>query len=330
MRKISYQKTFLFLLILVILWLLFYAYGIFFRPPSSNDMDLRFRVQAGDSVPLIAKKLKEQKLIRNQFAFLTLIELKNLDKKVRVGQFKLKRSMTPLQILKIITDPNQKEIVFLVKEGEAITDIDKKLFELGLIEKGDFIKCARDCNFAEYNFLPKNSLEGYLFPDTYFLEETTFSPENLTKRMLENFERKTGPFLPEIQKNKRTLNEIIIMASIIEKEVRTKDDYPIVSGILWKRFDAKWGLDADATLLYGEDTKIITPALLAKNSPYNTRKFRGLPPTSIANPGLATIRAALFPQTSPYWFYLTAQNGRVIYAKTNEEHEVNKKKYLGF
>jgi len=119
------------------------------------------------------------------------------------------------------------------------------------------------------------------------------------------------------------------MASIIENEVFGAENRKIVSGILWKRFENSWPLGADITLLYTKEDRKITAEDLASDSPYNTRKLQGLPPGPISNPSLESIEAAMFPKESSYWFYLTdPDNGEVIYAKSNEEHNQNRAKYL--
>lgn len=128
---------------------------------------------------------------------------------------------------------------------------------------------------------------------------------------------------------KRSLHEVITMASIVEMEVRTTDDRPIVAGILWKRLDSGWMIGADATLLYLKEDRSIDYQDLQEESPYNTRKNAGLPPGPIGNPGIKAILATLTPEESPYFFYLTTlDTGEVIYAVTNEEHNANKVKYL--
>ncbi len=123
--------------------------------------------------------------------------------------------------------------------------------------------------------------------------------------------------------------DAIKMASIIEEEVRTDPDRAIISGIYWKRLTSDWRLEADATLLYEKNNRSITAQDLASDSAYNTRRNKGFPPTPISNPGAASIEAALNPIDTNYWFYLTPPNSNeVIYASTNEEHELNKDKYL--
>jgi UPF0755 protein len=143
--------------------------------------------------------------------------------------------------------------------------------------------------------------------------------------MTSNFEAKMPPELLQ-EKNPY---ETLIMASIIEREVLSEKDKALVSGILWKRNENGWPLGADAALLYEKDDNSITSADLDSNSPYNIRKFKGFPPTPISNPDVTSLQAAINPEESPYWFYLTTlDTGEVIYAVTNEEHNANKRKYL--
>lgn len=178
--------------------------------------------------------------------------------------------------------------------------------------------------------LPVNrTLEGYLFPDTYRIGKDD-TPKDVIVRMLGNFDKKvTQELREEVRAQHRTLDEIIIMASIIEKEVRNTGDMALVSGILWKRFDTDEGLYTDATLEYIVNKNgALTVQDLATDSPYNTRKYRGLPPGPISNPGLSAILATIRPEQSDYFYYLTTKDGQTIFAKTNDEHNRNKAKYL--
>lgn len=192
----------------------------------------------------------------------------------------------------------------------------------------------------EFDFLsskPDNlSLEGYLFPDTYrFFASST--PEEVVRRMLVNFERKISKeMLEEIERQGKTLHEIITMASIIEKEApifnQTKrEDARLISGIFWERLRIGMLLQSDATLSYIFENK--KPAHsgdeLRVESPYNTYLYKGLPPGPICNPGLIAIEAAIYPKKSNYLFFLTPLDGsRVHYSQTYQGHLNNKYKYL--
>lgn len=305
----------------------------------NSEETVSFFIKKGDGPQTIAANLKEEGLINSERYFYWYLRLNNHIPNILAGRFMLGANMTYEQIAAAITSAKNAEFVVTVQEGLRVKDIDKILLEMDLIEKGQFIEAAKTFNDKEsYPFLSvallsnaEIPLEGYLYPDTYFVDPIDFSSEKLIRKMLDNFKKKVSPkMLDDIAAQDKNLQQIITMASIIEKEVRTSKDLPIVSGILWKRLHtAGWTLGADATLLYEKDNNKITSADLASNSPYNSRRFGGLPPSAICNPSIESIKAAIYPEASDYWFYLTTiDTGEVIYAKSNEEHNLNRAKYL--
>ncbi len=295
-----------------------------------SEAKIVFNIEKGSSGKSIAKDLKKEKLITSKRAFLRTIEKEELDQSLRFGSFVLQQSLTLREVITSLTTEGTGEQAITILEGWTIDDIDTRLTEMQLIEAGEFRLCSFNCEF-DYDFLDNDrSLEGFLFPDTYFIEPATFNVEGLINTLLSTFDQR---FTPEMRADAeaagRSIRETIIVASMIEKEVRTADDIPIVSGIIWKRLDADWMLGIDATLLYVQDDNVLTAADLAEESPYNTRINTGLPPTAISNPGLASLQGAVYPELSPYWFYLTTlDTGEVIYAESNEQHAANKAKYL--
>ena len=175
-----------------------------------------------------------------------------------------------------------------------------------------------------------NNYEGYLFPDTYFLSPN-IKAGDLILMMRENFARQIQPFEGDILKSKRTLNDIVIMASIIEKEANgSLETKRIVSGILWKRLSLKMPLQVDAPFVYynGKNSYTLTKEDLAKDNPYNTYINKGLPPTPISNPGIDSLRAAIAPTQTSYLYFLSDKKGNVYYAKTFAEHQKNRELYL--
>jgi len=170
-----------------------------------------------------------------------------------------------------------------------------------------------------YDEMPE--LEGYLFPDTYWIRRGA-SLEEIVEKMKTNFQEKT--------KGLEITPEIVIMASLIEKEVKTKEDKELVSGILWKRLEDKMPLQVDATITYitGKRTTKISKEETQIDSPYNTYKYLGLPIGPICNPGLESIMAALYPKDSEFWYYLSSPEGKTYFSKTLEEHNIKKAKYL--
>lgn len=260
----------------------------------------------------------------------------NAAAKIQAGIYHLEESETVSAVISRFVQGETKsdEQTVTFPEGFTEKQIGARLADRQGIDEKQFVQDAAPALYAQqFPFLeglPKGrTLEGYLFPDTYRLakDDTT---KDIVTRLLGNFDRKVTQELRDEAKQKgRTLDEIIIMASIIEKEVQSTEDMAMVSGILWKRIDNNEGLYADATVEYIVNKNgALTVQDLSLDSPYNTRKYRGLPPGPISNPGMNAIIAAIRPQQSDYYYYLTTKEGKTVFAKTNDEHNRNKAKYL--
>lgn len=323
--------------LIVAILLSFFVYGIFsfsyWPDQPSNDKDknfINFTIKKGDSLNSIASDLAEKKLIRSAFFFKVWLKLSGDEQPIQAGIFPLSPALSPREILAVIKDPAQRiALSFTVPEGYTIAKIDEKLSKQGLIKAGDFIRCAqKECTRPLLSAIPANdSLEGYLFPDTYFLNPHNFHSQILLDKMLNNFQNKWQEIEPK--SINKSIKEVVIVASLIEKEVKTDPDRPLVAHIIWKRLQEGWPLGIDATTVYHTGRSNITSIDLRANNPYNTRLNLGLPPTAIGNPGLKSLIAALNPESSKYRFYLTEPtNGRVIYAQTNDEHNANRVRYL--
>lgn len=227
---------------------------------------------------------------------------------------------------------NEQSVTF--PEGFTEAQVAARVADRQGIISAEFLQEAKPSLYTDkFSFLvalPKNrTLEGYLFPDTYRIAKDD-TPKDVIVRMLANFDKKVPQELrDEAKQQKRTLDDVIIMASIIEKEVPHPQDMATVAGIFWKRLDEGQGLYADSTIRYAlKKSDELTVQDLATDSPYNTRKYKGLPPGPISNPGLSAILAAIRPEKSDYYYYLTDKDGNTIFAKTNDEHNRNKVKYL--
>ena len=172
--------------------------------------------------------------------------------------------------------------------------------------------------------------EGYLFPDTYFFPPNV-TPAVVIATMKEVFDQKVRSVQLPAARQGHTLHDVIIMASILEKEALTDTDRRIIAGVLWKRLAAGQLLQIDPPFAYalGKTSDALTLADLQVNSPYNTYKYKGLPPTAINNPGLEALTAAVNASTTPYWYYLGDKNGVMHYAVTYAQHLANRAKYLG-
>jgi UPF0755 protein len=323
------RKTKVYFIAFILLIIFLHLHKNLWRKSSSELITLE--IPEGTGISQTAEILESEGVISNK----TLFKLKaKAGTPIQAGTFNIPRKANINSILEIIQKPPQTKKI-TIPEGFTIKQIDERLAANGLINPGEFINCTQTCPIPEdfaYRELiekaPNRNLEGLLFPNTYFLSDKDFTPENFFNKLLTDFGQKISNLLAESPQNDRDLYDIIIMASILEKEVRGLDDSQIVSGLLWKRLDNDWTLGADATLLYEKNNREITRTDLDSDSAYNTRKFKGLPPTPINNPGEISLKAALNPVESRYWFYLTPASGEVIYAETNDEHNANKAKYL--
>ena len=231
--------------------------------------------------------------------------------------------------------PVHNDVWITILPGWNMWDIDSYLSSQGVSRPGEFLDTAR-INFSVYqkdfSFLADvDSLEGFLYPDTYRIPKLG-DADDAIRVMLREFDKKIGESYRSLDAKKAY--QILILASIVEREERIDANQPIVAGILQKRYDEGIALGADATVCYGyqKTQKECTPSFVASvirdTNPYNTRSTRGFPPTPIANFPLVTWNAALNPESSPYYYYLHDSSGQIHYGRTNDEHNENKRKYL--
>lgn len=296
-------------------------------------------VEKGMGASDVARLLQEEGVIRSVWKFRWVAARTGSATKLKAGAYVLQPSMSLQEVLSALTGGQQGELKVTIPEGFTVSDIDALLAEMGLTEPGDVQECANNCDFSAFSFITLRQnlaerggmVEGYLYPDTYFVDPQAFSVEAFLKRLLSTFEtRVIDAHEADIAASKRSLHDIVTMASLIEEETRRADERPMVSGILWKRLDIGMGLQVDATVRYiiNKPTAAITVTDLQTDSPYNTRRYRGLPPGPIASPGLSSIEAALQPKTSEYLYYLHGNDGVIRYGRTNDEHNANRARYL--
>ncbi len=310
------------------------------RPVDADSQErITLSIDSGSSVDQIATLLEQKGVIRSPLAFVLFTRFHGTEGSLQAGKFIVRPSMSTAEVVEVLQNGIAEEMIITIPEGFTVQDIDQLLAEKGIIEAGEIIRCANECDFSSFEFLPSASglaerggkVEGYLYPDTYFISTADFVPKFFIERLLTTFRKKfVEVYAEDLQASSRSLHEIVTMASLIEEEAANDDERATISGILWNRFDAGLGLGVDATVRYilNKPVAAITTADLNTNSPYNTRKLRGLPPGAIANAGLQSLIASLKPKESEYWYYLHGNDGKIRYAKTNEEHNINKYNYL--
>jgi len=314
------------------------AYEHYLLTPVDKESTARitFTIDAGENGKTVAKKLADLDIIISEWAFYKYIKEEDVAPRLEAGKFILKKSYTIPEIAEYLTNARKDEVVITVREGLTLQQVDEYLAKNNVLPSGSFFECARNCtiegNFSFLHSRPSGqSLEGYLFPDTYFIDPDTINPKSLMLRMLDNFDKKLDSELrSEIAKRGYSIHEIVTMASLIEKESRNNAEKPIISGILWKRLEEGMVLGVDATVRFAVNkwTAPLTIDDLNVDSPYNTRKKAGLPPGPISNFSYESLKAAIMPEESEYYYYLHGNDGEIRYARTNDEHNENKRNYL--
>lgn len=298
------------MILIVLLWIL---------PPASFPKGRIIRIQEGATVREIGAYLEDKKVVQSELLFTALIKVMPGQPKIIAGDYMLNHRLPVLGVIyRLMTGSyGIKPIAVRIPEGATVRDIgiilDRRLPEF---DRATFLTAA-------------SSSEGYLFPDTYLFLPTA-TEDQIIDEMRENFDRQIDPLRLAIFTSGKTLDEVVTMASIIEKEGITTEDRGIISGILWKRIEEGMRLQVDAVFPYflGKNTFTLTRADLRNPSPYNTYRYAGLPPGPIGSPSLDSLRAAVSPIDSPYWFYLSDLHSEMHYAVDYKEHLSYKNKYL--
>ena len=289
-----------------------------------------FEIRAGEGFREIGSGLAAAGLVRSAFVFDAFLFFSGRAAQLKPGEYQLDQAMSASAIADELTNSAESEITVTIPEGSNIYEIDGILSKALVIHQGDLI-----------NFHDEGNLEGRLFPDTYQFFTGT-DVKAVVQKFFDNWNTKAESILgsdeshcvasPACEKN-------LILASLVEKEVPTPEDQRIVAGILLKRLAANMYLDLDATICYaklgsgpfsGTGCYPLAPLDFKIDSPYNTYSRKGLPPAPIGDPGISAISAALNPQSSSYWYYLSdPETKKTIFAKTLEEQNLNRQKYLG-
>lgn len=312
------------------------------RPIGGNpDERVTVVIPPGSGVRDVSTLLESEGLIRNRFAFELAVGLAGLSGDLQAGTFELAPTMSATAMAReLAAGSAAKEVSLIIREGWTAQEIGQYLESQKIGTRQDFVAAAR--TYDSRTILPNDqfpfligrpataALEGYLFPDTYRVYPDATSVE-VIRKMLENFGKRINEQLQsEVRQSGRSLYEIVTLASIIEREVRTDRDRRLVADIFWRRIAAGIPLQSDATVNYVTGKNQLQPSIADTEveSPYNTYRNRGLPPGPIGNPGLSSIMAAIRPEPNSDLFFLTDRDGGVHYAKTFDEHLQNKARYL--
>ncbi len=344
------KKTIIALFILIFLGVSFlgvFFYTGFYIPKSDSEEKIFFSISSGEGMSGIAKRLEKKGIIRKDYFFTLYGAITEKGKKIMPGGYVFSPSMSVSSIMKDISSLEDKRITIV--EGWNLNDIAGFLEENGYGSKEEFFEIAgkppfydgenvveqfhgkKDWEIDVLKEKPKDvNLEGYLFPDTYFISPKA-PMEEVVRFFLLRFEEKVfNEIKEEIGEKEMSLFEVITIASLIEKEVITYEDKRIVSGIIQKRKEKGMRLQIDATISYLTQRRSVRIPISETriNSPYNTYFQEGLPPGPICNPSIESIRAAINPKKTEYLYYLSKPTGETVFSRTHKEHIEARNKYL--
>lgn len=336
------KKKFLIIITISVFFLLtilggvfFYLFNFYQSAPSADITSYAFTINEGETVSQIANNLQKECFIKHELMFRYVVRKEGFI--LQAGEYQIPKNLNVNELASKLTKGTFDTKITII-EGWRREEIADYLLSNNVLPK--ITANETDVFSLRLNIINKIK-EGYFYPDTYVLPKNTNLSE-LIQIVKNSFNLKVdNKLISQFQTQGLTLDEAVILASIVEREARTSESRMIVAGILLKRWQNDWPLEADATVQYSiadRDcvnksnctwwTKEITENDLAIDSPFNTRKNLGLPPEAICNPSLSSMQAVADPNKTEYWFYLTGKDGKMYYAKTLTEHNENIAKYL--
>ena len=304
-------------------------YNYLLEPVSTDDKTQIFVIRPGEPTAEIAQKLKKANLIKNALAFRLLVSQMGIAQNIQAGDFRLSANMSAREIAQLLTH-GAIDVWVTLPEGLRVEEqaqiIENNLNfganESFVFDKNEYIKIAK---------------EGFMFPDTYLIPKDV-TAQDAKAKLEETFSTKVDEELLEKgEKNNLSADDIVILASLLEREAKTNEEKPIIAGILLNRLEAGMPLQVDATVQYAKGyntaqntwwSTVTVGEYQSVKSAYNTYLFVGLPPKPIANSGLESIKAAANPAQTTFFYYMHDREGKIHYAQTDDEHQRNIEMYL--
>lgn len=322
--------------VITVIGILFQAgrFGWYALTPASSELTSEdgptkviVTVDRGTTGYALARKLRDEGIITDIQRFIWLGRIVGDWKDMKAGEYEVSGAMSPLKIFRVVTSGVSLQYPITVREGMNIYEIAASLESQGLAKRGEFLRLVKSQNFMKTLGLTEPlppSLEGYLFPDTYGFPSKTTTSE-IVKRMFDHFEAVwTKEFTEKAAESDMTRHQILTLASIIEKETGAPHERKIISSVFHNRLKKRMRLQSDPTTIYGmweQYNGNIKKEHLTTPSPYNTYTLSGLPAGPIGNPGKEAIEAALYPEESGYFYFVSQNDGTHVFSSTYKEHQ---------
>ena len=317
---------------LVLLAILITPLLFLFLKPSEQTPSryVSFTVQPGESFKSVSKRLKDEELIESEPFFYYLARLTGKSADLKAGEYELHDKMSPWEILRIITGSRVKLYKVTIREGMNMFQIAQLLQQEGLVDEIQFLEACWKHSFVQELNIPSFTVEGYLFPETYFIPKGT-SPRKIIRMFVDMFWSKIPiSFLEKAKSSNLSFHQDLIMASIIEKETGLAAEMSLISSVFHNRLKKGMRIQSDPTAVYDliPYGGPVTRQDLFRKTPFNTYQISRLPLTPISNPGLLAIQAAIFPQKTDLLFFVARGDGSHYFSRTYKEHKKAIQKFL--
>ncbi|PKN52802.1 MAG: endolytic transglycosylase MltG [Deltaproteobacteria bacterium HGW-Deltaproteobacteria-13] len=289
---------------------------------DKKNINVLVDIPTGSSFLEVTEKLNQAGLIKHRIFFYSLAMIKKARRHICAGEYEINTLLTPSEMINKLMRGEVKEHRVLIPEDFSMEEIVARLDSEKLIDKETFIELARDKDFLESLNIKAESIEGYLFPDTYYFNRS-MNTRQIMKRMVERFWEKVTPqMIKKAQDLGFNIHQFVTFASIIGKESGNDAEKPMIAAVFRNRLKKKMRLQSDPTAVYDLNNfsgKVLR-SHLKRNSPYNTYVIRGLPPGPIASPGVTSLEAALNPAPVNYLYFVSKKDGSHFFSASLNEH----------
>jgi UPF0755 protein len=324
MARFSLRRVILLLSCLLFSVILLLAGGAVYylmTPAEEEGMEQVVFIQEGLSLNEVANELERRNIIVSKALFKLWGKIMGSSRRIQAGEYRLSPNMPPIRIFEILTEGIVITYPVTFPEGYTIEQIADVLDRKGLVEKGEFISLAHNPALLKQYNINGQSLEGYLYPDTYYLPRGISSSAAIDT-MVNRFRQLTGPLEKRAEAVGMTMEDVIILASMVEKDTGLAEERPKIASVFLNRLKKGMRLESDPTVIYGIKgfNGNLTREDLKEPNHYNTYVIRGLPIGPIANPGLEAIKAVLFPEETDYLYFVSKNDGSHHFSKTLSEH----------
>jgi UPF0755 protein len=332
MKKFQFDpgQTFIGIVAAVVLGILLAFYSLILLWPQGNPYDsVKVTIPKGASLKQVSATLQDYNIIRNERSFLLAVKTLGYEKDMPAGRFKLLNASTNFDIIDQLVNGTQVNKRVTILEGWTIAAIAKELNNKIGVDQNEFKSACKNKLLLWKWGISEDSVEGYLFPNTYLFSEEEDVQDIIGRMINEYKERITLAFRDRMKVLGMNENEIITLASIIEGEAIYDSERAVISGVYHNRLNIGMRLQADPTIQYiitDSPRRLLNKDLKIK-SPYNTYLNKGLPPGPINNPGIESIKAALYPDETDYIYFVATGDGYHTFSRTKEEHNIAKRKF---